>query len=135
MLKRIISGLLVLIVLTGTVGVNYDSHYCGGEFVKSQISILPSTLSCGMKMEIGKKCNDRESFSRVCCSNDHISFELNEDYNVDQVLAPAFISNFSIPVSVIEEYNFIDEIGYSFLGYSPPPIDRDIVVFYQSFLI
>ena len=135
MFKRIISGLLILIVLVGTVGVSYDSHYCGGRFVKSQISIIPSTLSCGMQKEADKNCDGQETFSRVCCSNEHMAFELNEDYSVDQAQAPTFISNFSIPVSIIEEYEFIDETEYSFLGYSPPPLERDIVVFYQSFLI
>jgi hypothetical protein len=122
-------------VLVGTVGINYDAHYCDGEFIKSQLSFLPSELSCGMKMENKKNCDDSESFSRVCCSNEHLSFELDEDFNVDQVVTTAFISYFTIPTSLIEEYEFVNDITYSFLGYSPPPFERDIIIFNQSFLI
>lgn len=135
MIRRIISGLLVLIVFVGTVGINYDAHYCGGEFIKSQLSFLPSELSCGMKIDSKKNCDDSESFSRVCCSNEHLSFELEEDFNVDQVAANSFISSFTFLTSVITEYEFVDETTYSFLGYSPPPLERDIVIFNQSFVI
>lgn len=135
MIRRLISGVLVLVVLVCTVGVNYDAHYCGGEFVKSQLSFLPSTLSCGMKIDTKKKCDDTESFSRVCCSNEHVSFELGDDYRVDQVHAPAFVSNFTIPQSAIKEYEFVIERTYSFLGYSPPPLEKNLVIINQSFLI
>lgn len=135
MIKRFISGLLILIVLVGTVGINYDAHYCGGKFIKSQISFLPSKLSCGMKIDSKKNCDDSESFSRVCCSNEHLSFELDEDFNVDQAVTTAFISCFTIPTSLIEKYEFVNDITYSFLGYSPPPLERDIIIFNQSFLI
>lgn len=135
MLKRIISGLLMLMVLVGTVGVSYDSHYCGGNFVKSQFSFVPKTLSCGMKKEAEKNSDGKESLTRKCCSNEHTSFELSDNLDVYQIFTPSFYSEFLIPVSILEGYDFISESDYSFFGYSPPPEDRDLILFHQSFLI
>ena len=136
MIKRIIAGLLILIVLVGTVGVNYDSHYCGGEFIKSKISFVPSTLSCGMKVESKKICdNHQESISKICCENDHLSFELDNDF-VKHIAQPlVFIDNVNLPVAILEEYAYVEETKYEFLGYSPPPVHRDIIVLHESFLI
>lgn len=136
MIKRIIAGLLILIVLVGTVGVSYDSHYCGGKFIKSQISFVPSTLSCGMKMEAKIACDNHPvSISKVCCENERLSFEMNNDY-VKYIAQPlVFIDNVKLPIAILEEYSYIEETKYEFLGYSPPPINRDIIILHESFLI
>lgn len=136
MIKRIIAGLLILIVLVGTVGVNYDSHYCNGKLIKSKISFVPSTLSCGMKMVAKKTCeNNQESISKVCCENEHLSFELDNDFVKYIAQATVFIDNIKFPIAILEDHIFIDEKEYEFIGYSPPPINRDIIILHESFLI
>lgn len=135
MLKRIISGLLILIVLFGTVGVSYDAHYCGGNFIKSQFSFVPKTLSCGMKKEVGKNCGENELLTRKCCSNEHTSFDLSDNLDVYHAYTPTFFNEFLIPVTALEEYGFIIKSDYTFYGYSPPPVGRDLIVLHQSFLI
>jgi len=136
MVRRVLSGLLILVVLVGTVGVNYDAHYCGGEFVKSEISILPQTLSCGMKHERIENGNDETpSFKRLCCSSERSNFQLDDDYVKYESQAIALIGDFSFPEAVFTVEAFIEETKYEFLGYSPPPVYEDIVILYQSFLI
>jgi hypothetical protein len=136
MLKRIISGILVIIVLVGAIGVSYDSHYCSGRLIKSELSLFPSNLTCGMKVEktLGND-SDGDAISRVCCSNEHIDIDLGDDLVKYQLASLIIINNFTIPEAIINNYAFSQELEYVFLGYTPPPDQHDLIVLNQSFLI
>ena len=136
MLRRIISSFLILIVLIGTVGVSYDSHFCGGRFIKSKISFIPTTLSCGMKIvKQNKSEQNRDSFSRVCCSNEHSSFELGDNFIEGQSGQLLFVNNLEIPEGIFEEFTELKGTRYEFLGYSPPPQRENKLTLHQTFLI
>lgn len=135
MMKRLIGISLITLFLAGIVGLRYDAHYCGGKLVASSFSTVPHDLSCGMAgMDQEDDC--QLQFRRHCCDNDHLSFEITDDYNSNSSLCfdlhPAAI----IPVTF--DYAFIDLIllsRYEFIGYSPPPSQHDIILFNQTFLI
>ncbi len=139
MVKIFTSFFLIFIVLLGTVGINYDSHYCGGILVDEQLSIIPSDLSCGMSMNQGIEINSSDEsttyISQVCCENEHLGFQISDDYNDYQAASFQFISNSSFPEIEVEYISFPQERDYVFFGYSPPPLTENILLVKESFLI
>ena len=47
-MKRILSILLAILMLTTNMSITFATHYCGGKAVKSSISFGHDELSCGM---------------------------------------------------------------------------------------
>ncbi|MCJ8289257.1 MAG: hypothetical protein HRT58_08195 [Crocinitomicaceae bacterium] len=139
MVKVFTSFFLIFIVLLGTIGVNYDSHYCGGVLVDQQLSILPSDLSCGMSADFGNEINSSNEsstyLSEVCCENQHLGFNISDDYNDYQATNFQFISNSSFPELEVNYISFTQDRDYCFLGYSPPPRFENILLVKESFLI
>jgi len=133
MLKKMTSGFLILIVLVGTVGLKFDSHFCGGELMESKISFFPQNLSCGMKSKVIN--TDQETFSEVCCTNEHDSFQLDDDFVKHLVHYAVFINNAVIPEKVVETVFIQSPAKREFIGYSPPLIEANKIVLHQSFLI
>ena len=139
MVKVFTSLFLIFIVLIGTIGVNYDSHYCGGVLVDQQLSIIPSDLSCGMSESGTNVLNSPykpiPDFSQICCENEHLGFQISDDYNDYQAATFQFISNSSFPELELDYASFPQEKEYSFIGYSPPPRFENLLLVKESFLI
>ena len=138
MVKIFTSIFLIVVVLLGTIGVNYDSHYCGGILVDQQFSVIPSDLSCGMSENsatIDASDESTTSISEVCCANHHLGFQITDDYNDYQAANFQFISNSSFPEIQLDYISFIQEREYNFIGYSPPPRVENILLKKESFLI
>lgn len=138
MVKVITSVFLIVIVFLGTIGINYDSHYCCGILVSEKLSFVRSDLSCGMT-ENGVKMNSSDEsstyFSEVCCANHHLGFQISDEYNDYQATSFQFISNSSFLEIVLDCISFIQERDYNFIGYSPPPRFENILLIKESFLI
>lgn len=136
-LKSIFSISLIVIFLAGVVGINYDTHYCCGEEVAAEFSILPAPLTCGMQMDKGSDSeSEGESIAPICCETDHVAFEINNDYVKYNSHNQDLQSMDFIPTDVeLATAQFRVKPNYQDLGYSPPPLDRDIIVLVQSFLI
>lgn len=137
-MKRFFAIALLIFFLAGIVGIRYDAHYCGGELITSSLSIVPKELSCGMmNMDKGPENSEKEPiYKKHCCDNEHLSFEIDNDFNDYQ--PHEFNANgvASIPPSLLELAIIeVSEVDYNFIGYSPPPIERDIIVLNQTFLI
>lgn len=127
----------MVVFLAGVVGINYDTHYCCGEKILSEISIIPETLSCGMGMDNSSNdSNQGETIEAVCCENDHLSFEIDDDYLKHNKHVPFIPQMDVIPMDMeLVIAQLCNQPNYEDLGYSPPPLDRDIIVLVQSFLI
>lgn len=138
MAKALTSIFLIVIVLLGSIGVNYDTHYCGGILVDQQLSFMPSHLSCGMSMNTADMDVSDESsthISEVCCANHHLGFQITDEYNDYHASSFLFISNSSFPRIVVDFTSFTKERDYNFIGYSPPPPSENILLKKESFLI
>lgn len=135
-MKRFAAAILMVFFLVGVIGLKYDAHYCGGELVSENLSFIPKDLSCGMKGMDQDRSDDDLSFGKHCCDNKHLSFQIDDDYNDYQVQdfgtnVIAVIPPAALELSIVEFSN----VDYNFIGYSPPPIERDIIVLNQTFLI
>lgn len=139
MVKVFTSFFLIFIVLLGAIGVNYDSHYCGGILVDQQLSIIPSDLSCGMSENFENSVNSSDEsstyLSEACCENQHLGFQISDDYNDYQAPNFQFISNNYFPELEVDYTSFTQEQDYNFIGYSPPPRIENILLIKESFLI
>lgn len=136
MVKRLVSIFMILMVLGGSLGLNYNAHFCGGKLIKSEYSIYPSEkLSCGMKHQ--KSDDGSTQFRKWCCENEHLHFQLDEDIVHANVFCDFDLAHdFIIPSPVYENVNGDLKLEYDFIGYSPPPaLEQEIYLVNQSFLI
>lgn len=70
-MKRLIAGLLALLMLTISLKVGVAFHYCGGNLAKSVMLIGYGKASCGMeeKNKGGDTCPSRSIHHSHCCQN------------------------------------------------------------------
>lgn len=134
-MKKVFASILMAFFLVGVIGLKYDAHYCGGELVSESLSLVPKNLTCGMK-GMDDESDKGLSFNKHCCDNQHLSFQIDDDYNDYQAQdfgtnVIAFIPPTSLILSLVE----FSDVDYNFIGYSPPPLEQDIVVLNQTFLI
>ena len=102
-----------------------------------EFSILPTPPSCGMRMDQDSNDeNQGESIAPICCETDHVAFEIDNDYvkynSHDHELQIVDFIPMDVELTIPQ---FRAKPNYQDLGYSPPPLDRDIIVLIQSFRI
>ena len=71
-----------------------------------------------------------------CCENTYQNLEIDDDFNSKQMLAKANVQLIAVFVYVYLQLSIPEgtiEIAYS--DYSPPPLEQDIQVLHQTFLI
>ena len=135
-MQKIISILLSLLMLASSSGVAYAKHYCGDYEMLSEITLGEKDLSCGMVMEI-PACDQEEEDEHTCCDNQYTKVDTDDtfnkstfDVNLNQDFVLAFVSVF-----VLRSVDNFPSENHFFIAYSPPPLDRDMQVLYESFLI
>jgi len=82
-----------------------------------------------------KNCSNENNFNSNCCQNEFQTFLMTEEY-VQEVFELKTPSSFFVLWFVIMDLNL--ETGFKNLVYNvylPPPIQKDIPVLFQSFLI
>ncbi len=136
-IHKIIAFILALIVIFSSLSFTVEKHVCGGEIV--DVSYIGNAESCGMENENDCDNNDfsHKNFSKKSCCDD-IS-EYIQGNNIEQ---PA-VKNLELDkVQFILAFTFSyissfgDNIKFiNFKDYYPPLFNRDIQVFYQTFLI
>lgn len=128
--------LAFLLMITGT-GFSVNIHYCGGEM--QDIAFLDDEVVCDMMAaaQKAKPCPMHTVAASDCCENQDIVVNaedpetyLSSNVNISQdwtaVLTPSFTYSVDIPDLSKQ---------FVFNTYRPPPIDRDIPVLVQSFLL
>ena len=93
-------------------------------------------LSCGMKME-APGCEDESAEDHHCCKNEYTQVNTDDhfstvsyDVKIHHDFVLAFVSVFAF--QQLEKYP--DNSNF-FTEYIPPPLDKDIPVWHQVFLI
>ena len=125
-------------MLASSSGIAYSQHFCNGLEMLSGITLGEQHLSCGMEME-EPPCGDTTIVSAVhhCCENiveqvktDNNFAKASFEIDFNKVFVTSFVSVF-----VFQEVEIASEKNDFFAHYNPPPIDKDIPVLYQTFLI
>ena len=135
-LHKILSVFLAFIVLFTTFSFKVEKHYCMGEVTDSAYFV--DVESCGMEVGDCENAIDIESKiqKEKCCQDiqELIPGNQNEQQAIDSfefnkvrfVLAYTYIF-----LNLFEENKDLIPFKY----YSPPLVDKDINVLYQTFLI
>ena len=117
-MKRGVSIVLVLFMLTAMFHITVAMHFCGGEVAASKISISGKLASCGMEgPEMGLPLSGTY-FTRHCCE-DVVTF-----YGIDNNYTPSYSF---VPESF--QYNFQVLAIPVWLSANP---DADIFSLYSS---
>lgn len=142
-MKKIFSILLSFILLASHLNLALGTHFCGGEAVETQITMGEAHFGCGMSdkdlscKNSGETNNHDVSIDKVpCCENEYQHLQVENEFvkdaaqlsfNVD--FAVAFIyTTFNVDL-------FPKIVPQSFTAHSPPPLEKDIQVLFQTFLI
>ncbi|MBT0607306.1 HYC_CC_PP family protein [Aequorivita echinoideorum] len=137
-MKQVISFSLAILLLLSSTGIGYAQHFCGGLKMDAEIAFVEKSLSCGMDMET-HPCDDEKTIAEghLCCENQFTQINTDDsfakaslDFKFDNTFVAAFVSVF-----VLAEVELFTTSRNIFAEYNPPPIDKDIPVLYQSFLI
>lgn len=137
-MKASVSILLAMLVFFASVGMAKTTHFCMGMEMKSELGFGEKHVDCGMNMPMDHSENesDNQQDPQSCCEN--ITTQVQVD---DEVQLKKLDVNLSIDFAVALVHVFIFGIdGFSaektqVPTYSPPPIDQDRQILYQSFLI
>lgn len=136
-MKNLLSIFLAGVVLCGHMGLTFLTHYCCGISVKHVLSIGQSNLDCGMAGmddHTGTcQIEHRAEFNKVCCEDQHQSMDVDDVYQISEhapipAVAYASCTVYKDPLALSTRTN-----GALSPKYHPPPPDRDILLFQQTF--
>jgi hypothetical protein len=132
---KILSIFLAFLVLFSSFSFTVYEHYCGGDLVDS--SVFLKAKSCTLEMEKYSPNEDCTNQNDKCCSDLVIQIEgqdelksLTTNLNFYQQV---FNSSFYHSSSSLFEGIISDNIPFK--NYSPPVVNNDFMVLFQTFLI
>lgn len=135
-MKKSISILLSFLLLMSSSGVAYTQHFCGGKEMASSVTLGEKSLSCGMDMPVST-CDVPTNTEEGCCDNEHTAVTTDENFS-----KTSFHINFQKPMVAVGPVFFIPAAkiqaahrSFPVAYYNPPPLQRNIPVLYQVFLI
>lgn len=135
-MRKAISIVLTVLLLASSTGITYAKHFCGGFEVISTITFGEEYLSCGMVMN-ADSCNDTEEEGLDCCKNQYKQIDIDDNFansSFQVNLNVPFLASF-ISVFVLQVIEYQPQSLHSYSYYDPPPLDKDISVLYQVFVI
>lgn len=136
-MKKVISIALILLLLISQLGLAIGTHYCMGLAVKSEVSLGPAHLDCGMgQMEVPCANDGKEMIAQSpCCQNVYVSAEVSDDFRTAPALdqfSPHFVA--AVPSqSFFGEHLFTRTKEAPVLLYKSPPRLLDVRVAFQIF--
>jgi hypothetical protein len=132
--NNIISLFLAFLVLFSTMSLTINEHYCGDILVDTTLFTKANT--CGMEVQ-QTETNLHSIIKKECCKNEHIVKEGQTDLTTS-FESLSFDQQFFITSFVYSYINLFEGLENKiipFRDYSPPLVDKDIQVLYQTFLI
>ena len=139
-MKRILAISLLLIFIAGQVNLTWASHFCMSFKVQSSIMLGHGDLDCGMG-EMVECDNDKNDIpgpvykAPSCCSNDYFSSDSDDQFYKSETLTNNQISFFAIYTETFLGFTSENNQQITFIAPSPPLIQADKQVMYQTFLL
>lgn len=127
-------------MLASSSGIAYAQHFCGGMEMISEIILGEKHLSCGMESTpVDSNCEEEtiHSDAHDCCDNHITKIQIDDNFakasfSVD--LSKTFVATF-VSVFLLREVEITSEEKNFFTAYTPPPLERDLNILYDTFLI
>ncbi len=127
---------MAFVVLFTTMSFTVDMHYCGDSLV--DFSVFTKAESCGMeKAQPAKSCENPVMTENDCCTDQQIVKEGNDELQTsfDKLTFEQQTFVVSFFYSYINLFEGLDENIIPFKDYSPPFIERDVQILYETYLI
>lgn len=127
-------------MLTSSSGLAYAQHFCGGTEMMSEVTLGEKHLSCGMDADTTVSgCGDEESIpeDHDCCKNHITKIQTDDNFakaSFDLKLNKTFAATF-VSVFVLQEVEIASTDKTFFADYNPPPLEQDLNILYETFLI
>ena len=137
-LQKILALILAFIVLFTSFSFTVEKHVCMGEV--TDVSYFTDADSCGMEMEeedcTMDKNNEEHMQQEKCCVN--VQELIPGNQNEQQAINSLELDQ--VPFILAFTYTFLNlyevkEDPKPFIASSPPIVDKDFQILYQSFLI
>ncbi len=142
-MKKVFSILLSFLLLVSHMSFIVGTHYCGGETVESKLILGETHLGCDMSLGSMSCSVTGEADShqvtienQPCCENEYQSFQLTNEF-VKEASSITFSVNVALAFVNVDTFleRFSTGTPHSFIDYSPPPLEQDLQVLFQTFLI
>ena len=142
-MHRILSILLSAILLASHMSFTIGTHFCGGEAIESKIMLGETHLGCGM-MDTEESCTDSENSSLAgenldntpCCENQYQTVKSTNEF-LEIVAYATFNADLATAIiyTTLNLDLFPESTNKHFTEYNSPPIEKDIQVLFQTYLI
>src|SRR5690606_10517387 len=134
-MKKLMAISLALVLLTSNIGLAMVSHYCGGQAVKSQLTIGHGNLGCGMDMRTSsEQSRSADNEASGCSEYKYQAFAIEDDYSLLQ-LSLDFDAVAAFVLSFLEIVLVPGQQHPQCADYSPPLLLSDIHILNQVFII
>lgn len=139
-MRKAISIFLSILLFVSSSGLAYAQHYCGGMEMMSQITLGHTNLSCGMESDEQNITCDEETLpseAHDCCDNHVTKINLDDNFakaSFDIKLNKTFVATFT-SIFIIHEVEILTSKKNFFAEYNPPPLEQDLNILYDTFLI
>lgn len=141
-MKQILSILLSLILLASHMYLTMGTHFCGGEAVETKIMFGETHLGCGM-MDMGSLCEDfntnenRTNFDKTpCCANEFQIFQSTNEFVLDATqIANSLDFSLAFIYTMLNLDLFSKSTHKVYTEYISPPVEKDIQILFQVYLI
>lgn len=138
-MKKSTSIFLSVLMLVSSSGIAYAQHFCGGMEIMSKITLGENHLSCGMESEpLNSDCSSENTDEDHDCCDSHIT-KIQIDDNFAKASFDLDLSN-TFAVATVSLYELLEVdiasvVKNFFADYNPPPLERDLNILYDTFLI
>ncbi len=139
-MKKTISILLSVLMLASSSGIAYAQHFCSGMEMMAEITLGEKHLSCGMENDATDTgCGDENSTPKAhdCCKNHFTKIQTDDNFakaSFDLKLNKTYVATF-VAVFVLQEVEITSAEKILFADYNPPPLEQDLNILYETFLI
>lgn len=137
-MKKTVSIFLAILMFASSSGIAYAQHFCSGMEMMAEITLGQKGLSCGMDIET-HPCDEEKTIAQGhdCCENQFTQIKTDTDFSkasfdlkLNKVFAATFVSVF-----VLQEVEVASAEKIFFADYNPPPLEKDLNILYETFLI
>lgn len=146
---------MTFLMLFSSVGFSMDVHFCGGKienigfFGKAEECIMMKEAKaekekhacCGSKEKVISHCSKNDLESEVikgkCCHNENFVLQSVDDTNTSNALVLEEVDLIFVSIFILNSiYLFDNELEVNnYFNYKPPPIDYDVTILHQVFII
>lgn len=140
MMNRMVSILLSAFLLVSHINLTIGTHYCRGHAIETKILFGETHMSCGMA-DMDEYCDahgagDLSNISSSCCENHYQALPESDDFLKDapQINVPVGLIA-ALVDPILNGELFPKKALQSYTDYLPPPLEKDVQVLFQTFLI